>query len=236
MLRRLSSIVFGARGRAANGGHEIVVNVKVLRTAAVLMTCLVTVSAALSAHRLDEYLQAARLDLQRHSVRLTLELTPGAAVADTVIRAIDQDGDQQLSSDEQEAHAAAVVGALTLTLDGATLPMRLESFSFAERTALRRGEGTIRLVVSARHAADLGAHQVQFSNAHAPGQSVYLANVLVPQDGLTTVQTQRRSPDQRELTVGYAVSGGAERLVAPALMVGCLTLFLSVRHRRTRSQ
>ena len=51
-------------------------------------------SHAHTTHRLDEYLQAARIDLQRAAVCVTLELTPGAAVAESVIRTIDRDGDR----------------------------------------------------------------------------------------------------------------------------------------------
>ncbi len=46
-----------------------------------------------SAHRLDEYLQAARIDLQRDGVRIALDLTPGSAVADALIAAVDRDHD-----------------------------------------------------------------------------------------------------------------------------------------------
>jgi len=203
----------------------------------VVMVCFGSVGAGVSAHRLDELLQAAKIELQRDAVRVTLDMTPGAAVAEAVIRAVDRNGDEQMATNEQQAYGTAVVGALMLTLDGVSLPAAVEHLTFAEGPALRRGEGAIRLVVTARHQALApGRHQLHFSNAYSPERSVYLANVLVPQDGRTTVQQQRRSADQRELTIEYSLSSPVERIVAPALMVGGLVVFLSVRQGRMRSQ
>ena len=46
---------------------------------------LLVLSASPSAHRLDEYLQAARLSLAHTRVELEIDLTPGASVADGII-------------------------------------------------------------------------------------------------------------------------------------------------------
>src|SRR5262245_2022622 len=75
--------------------------------------CLFALSAAIalaagttaSAHRLDEYLQAARIDLQADRVTVDLDLTPGASLAESVIAAIDRDQDGVASRDELNAYA-----------------------------------------------------------------------------------------------------------------------------------
>src|SRR5262245_61337231 len=67
-----------------------------------------------SAHRLDEYLQAARIGIDPGRVQLELDLTPGVAVAGKVIGDIDRDRDGVLSADEKRAYAAQVFGALAM--------------------------------------------------------------------------------------------------------------------------
>ena len=61
-------------------------------------------STAPAAHRLDEYLQAARVSLERTRVALEVDLTPGAKVADGIIALIDRDGDSRISPLEAESY------------------------------------------------------------------------------------------------------------------------------------
>src|SRR4051812_45984017 len=49
----------------------------------------------LSAHRLDEYLQAARLGIGTERVELELDLTPGSSVANVIIAGIDRNRDRR---------------------------------------------------------------------------------------------------------------------------------------------
>ena len=170
-------------------------------------------SSNVSTHRRDEYLQAARIGVEPESVRIHLDLTPGIDVADGIIAMIDHDRDASLSREEQRAYASEIVGDLQITLDGAPLTLGLTSSAFPELSALRRGEGVIRLQVSATHPSlSAGAHQLLFRNRHLAGQSVYLANALAPEDARISVTEQRRDPYQRELTIGYAIARGSASL------------------------
>ena len=54
--------------------------------------------AEVSAHRRDEYLQAARLAIDPGRVQLELDLTPGIALADAIIADIDRNRDGSLSA------------------------------------------------------------------------------------------------------------------------------------------
>ena len=74
----------------------------------------ITGGAELWAHRTDEYLQAARLAIEPAGVQIELDLTPGIALAQTILADIDRDRDGSLSADEQRAYAALVLSALTL--------------------------------------------------------------------------------------------------------------------------
>jgi hypothetical protein len=164
------------------------------------------------AHRREDYLQGARIDIAPDGAVITLDLTPGIAVAGPFLAALDRDRDGTLSADEQRGYAGQVVRALEVEIDERPLPLRVLSWSFPEPEAFRRGEGTIRLkVLATLPRVSAGSHQLLFRNAHLAGHSAYLANALVPESPRVTVTAQRRAPDQSELTIEYTVRRGGER-------------------------
>lgn len=162
--------------------------------------------SAVSAHRLDEYLQAATLDIDLTRVELELELTPGVDVANAVIADIDRDGNGVVSPDERAAYANRVLKAIELQLDGAPLGIQLTSSRFPALDTLRAGEGTIQLRSTAALARqDPGTHHLFFRNTHRRESAVYLANALVPRDTRIEITTQRRNPTQSDLAIDYVV-------------------------------
>ncbi len=168
------------------------------------------VAASPSAHRRDEYLQAARLAIDPDRVEIALDLTPGIAIADQVIAEIDRDGDAALTSAETGAYAQRVLAELALDIDGQPLRLELiESASPAIET-MRRGEGAIRVQLRASlPALGAGSHRLRYRNAHRPDISVYLANALVPASDRVAIGAQRRDAGQRDVTIEYAL--GADR-------------------------
>jgi len=186
--------------------------------AALALTLLAT--ADVFAHRTEDYLQAARIGVEPDRIQITLDLTPGTAVAESFIAAIDRDGDGSLSAAEQREYARQMVSAWQLDLDGRSLPTRVRASSFPDATAVRRGEGTIRLDVEAT-VPDLspGSHRLLFRNAHLAGHSAYLANALVPESDRVAVTAQRRDRDQSELIIEYTMPGGS----AAASLAGILS-------------
>ena len=62
------------------------------------MLCAVALAPRVDAHQLDEYLQAARLDLSRDRVGVEIDLTPGMAIAPQIIALIDVDADGFVSA------------------------------------------------------------------------------------------------------------------------------------------
>jgi len=165
---------------------------------------------SLSAHRRDEYLQAARLAVDPAAVQLELALTPGIAVADSVFDGVDRNGDGLLTMSEQQAYASQVLAAISLSVDGTPVGMQPVGLSFPEREMIRRGEGTIHL----RYNAALprlgeGEHRLFFQNRNRGDRSVYLANALVPDSDRIIVVDQRRDFTQRDLTIDFVVRGGA---------------------------
>lgn len=163
-------------------------------------------AADVSAHRRDEYLQAARLAIDPGRVEIELDMTPGIALADAILAGIDGNHDGSISVEEHQAYRAVVLRALELDVDGTRLTLEPGPSRFPEGDEVRRGEGTIRL----HFAATLprlsgGAHQLSFRNRHERSRSVYLANALVPRSYQVTVAAQRRDVDQTELTIDYVL-------------------------------
>ena len=80
-----------------------------------------------SAHRLDEYLQATTIAVEKGRVQVELRLVPGVAVFPIVFAGIDSDSDGIASPAEQRSYAERVIGDLSLSADGMRLPLRLVS-------------------------------------------------------------------------------------------------------------
>jgi hypothetical protein len=181
----------------------------------------VAAGAGVSAHRMDEYLQAARLALDPARVQIDLDLTPGIALADAILADIDRNRDGLLSAEEQRLYVALVTSALTLEVDGTPVQTESAAASFPDADAMRRGEGTIRLHSSAViPRLTNGFHQLWFRNRHHPNRSVYLANALVPASNQVAVTAQRRDDKQTELTIDYVVHAEPARLAVGWLLGG----------------
>lgn len=203
--------------------------------AALATVAAITAGAVVSAHRLDEYLQASRLDLRPDGVVVALDLTPGAAVAPAIIARIDSDGDNTFSSAEQRTYADDVVASLDVVADDTEVALRLDAMDFPTVEALRRGEGTIRLQARGRHdVVTAGLHHLSFANSHARRESVYIANALMPDTAGVEIQRQRHSPDQRQLSLDYSVEFPASTRTSSLAMAAFVAAILLVRVARGR--
>src|SRR5271170_5800936 len=97
-----------------------------LRLLGVAAICLCFGGVA-SAHRLDEYLQATILSVEKDHIEASMRLIPGIVVSASVIASIDSNGDGLLSQAEQWAYAERVLDDLSLTVDGKRLKPKLVS-------------------------------------------------------------------------------------------------------------
>ena len=159
------------------------------------------------AHRLDEYLQAARVAVGVDRVSIDVDLTPGVSIAPQVTAWIDTNADGDLSSAEAAAYARQVLESLALSVDARSVALTLIDFRMPEVRDMAHGVGTLRL----RVAADLppgatGRHHLTFVNTHRRESSVYLANALVPDDGRVEIVAQHHDRDQHGLTIDYELS------------------------------
>ena len=190
-----------------------------------------------SAHRRDEYLQAARIAIEPARVDIELDLTPGIALAPNVLAEIDRDRDGIIAGGEAAGYAARVLGEIRLEVDGRPMPLELVEQRFPAVSAMSKGEGTIqiRLAVAVPPLA-AGGHRVLYRNDHRPDIAVYLANALAPTTERVAVQAQRRSEDQRDIVIEYLLDGALMKQTwwfKPSL-AAMLFIVATVWFRRTR--
>jgi len=203
------------------------------RLALIMCGCLALASAA-DAHRLDEYLQATRIDIARDRITVEIDLTPGVSVAPQVLAAIDIDRDGSISSDEADAYVAEVLSSLSLTVDGRVMSLERVDSRIPDMEAMNEGLGTIRVTAHAQTGAGArGPHHLIFRNRHRPDIGVYLANALVPHDRAIEIDSQHRDPQQRELRIDYRVES---RWAWPLSLSGAAVLTMAglvgLRRRR----
>jgi hypothetical protein len=188
---------------------------------ALAVMTVVIASAGLSAHRRDEYLQAARLAIDPDRVQIALDLTPGIAVAEGVLTEIDRDANRSISAAEARAYSERVLSAIALDVDGMPLRVELVDSAFPTIDIVGRGEGTtrIRAVAPMPRLAD-GLHHLRYRNTYRADIGAYLANALVPDSDRVTVAAQRRDVDQRDLLVDYTLRGDRATRLRRGLSVG----------------
>jgi hypothetical protein len=163
-------------------------------------------SASPSAHRLDEYLQAARVSLEHTRVALEVDLTPGASVAEGIIALIDGDGDKRISPLEAERYGRSVLADVVLELDGRPITLTLDRVEASSLEEMRHGLGAIQLRASGEAEPRMSLRrELHFQNNHQARSSVYLVNALLPGDGIRVVR-QTRDAKQRDVRIEYSIS------------------------------
>jgi hypothetical protein len=194
----------------------------VTRRIAILVASTAIVPSGAEAHRLDEYLHAARVAVAREAIRVEMDLTPGVGVARDVIRIVDRDGDGRITGHEAEGYARAILGRVHLTLDGQSQPLSLQHVEISPGHELLDGMGTISIVAAAQVATSSGRHQVVLRNEDDSPDGVYLVNALIPDTPGIVITSQTRDPRQRELRLEYDVRSTA----TPAwwVLAACATL------------
>jgi hypothetical protein len=184
----------------------------------------VVTAATVRAHRLDEFLEAARISLEPSHVDVEMNLTPGMSTADTFIHEVDGNTDGVFSPIEQWNYATGLVRSLDVRLDDAPVrPLRVTAVDVPEAASVRSGDAaaTVRATVPIRALAP-GVHRLVFRNDDGASDSVFMANTVLPDSRMIAVTAQKHSVDQRELTIEFAVNGEAHTQVKwawPTLLV-----------------
>jgi len=156
-----------------------------------------------SAHRLDEYLQATTISVEKDSLQAQIRLTPGVAVFPNVLANIDTDADGVISEAEQRAYAERVLRDLSLTIDGDRLQLRLVSLKFAQIEEMKEGRGSIQLEFNADVPGGGPNRRLIFENQHQSRIAAYLVNCLIPRDPDIRVTAQNRDYQQSFYQLDY---------------------------------
>ena len=168
---------------------------------------LFSLSATLSAHRLDEYLQATILSVEKDRIQASMRLIPGVAVSSVVLASIDTNEDGVISETEQHAYAERVLRDISLSIDGHPLTLQLLSVDFPQLYRIREGLGEIKIGFTAKLVLGGPNRKIVFEDHHQPRISVYLVNCLVPQDRRIQVIAQNRNSNQSFYELRYVQAG-----------------------------
>ena len=203
------------------------------RTRLLIIVVALLIPVRAGAHRLDEYLQATRVDIARDRVNIDIDLTPGVSIAPQVAAWIDANGNREISPSESLAYATQVLESVAVSVDGSLVPLHLVTADAPTIADMSLGVGTMRVSASGEVASTRsGRHQLSIINTHHPESSVYLANALVPTDKGIEIKEQRRSGDQHSLTIEYAVGAPVGTRVSGLL--SALTLLAATFWMRRR--
>ncbi len=190
-------------------------------------TLLLGLALTASAHRLDEYLQAATIAVGQGSVTLELHLTPGIAIFPILIATIDSNSDDILSPSEASAYARAVQSNLSLTIDGHPVSLDLTNQVFPTVNELREGRGSITLSFQAVLPPCSTQRSLRFENHHQRPISVYLANALVPTVPNVKLVHQRRNYEQSTYELGFTTPAPSAAALEQAALALLLIVFLT---------
>ena len=160
--------------------------------------------ATASAHRIDEYLQAARLAIAPDRITLEMDLTPGVDVAPLIFALINTNHDGMISEAEARAYASQLLKEIVLDLDGHPQRLSLVRAQFPSFREMSDGMGTIRIEAVAVCASGPGQHVLFYQNNHKNDISVYLVNALLPARNIE-ITGQHRDPLQRGIELRFTV-------------------------------
>jgi hypothetical protein len=160
-----------------------------------------------SAHRLDEYLQAAIISVAKDRVQVSLRLVPGVAVFSRVLSSIDTNGDGVISESEKARYVERLFADLTLSVDGEALRPRLASVAFPEVREMQEGLGQIQIEFIADLPPGGPNRKLVLQNRHQSAIAAYLVNCLVPQDPDIRIVAQHRNEFQSFYQLDYVQQG-----------------------------
>jgi hypothetical protein len=185
-------------------------NARLLAGAAILLS----LGAGAFAHRLDEYLQATIITVEKDRIQTSMRLIPGVAVAPIVLASIDTNGDGVISEAEQRTYAERVLRDLSIAVDGESVRPTLVSEKFPPIEQMKEGLGEIQIEFTVDLPPGGPERRIVFENHHQNERSAYLVNCLVPRDPNIKILTQTRNETQSFYQLDYAQAGGSSRFAS----------------------
>jgi hypothetical protein len=197
-------------------------------TACLAALALQTLPCPVSAHRLDEYLQATLVSIGPEGIRLRINLTPGVEVAEAVIASVDRDHDGIISPQEAAAYVEMLKGNLVATLDQRVLELTAGPVSFPTPADLRSGWGIIQveLAGSSGVLAGSGTHRFSLENRQRLQQFVYLFNAAAPKSRAVRILQQSRNETQSVGAIEFTLDDTRSLFSKPGFVAAALALFV----------
>ncbi len=161
-----------------------------------------------AAHPADSLVQAAYLTLAPQKVKLELDFTPGELVAQGFLGQLDLNRDDLISQEEVKQFSNAMLGKVTLEVNGKAVRLQLESSQIPEVKTVKLGGGQLQLNLTGTIDGLLESNQFVFKNDFQPVKSAYLANVFV-QSADVKILSQQRDATQQEFRVNFGLAGSA---------------------------
>jgi len=168
---------------------------------------LLLLGAPASAHRLDEYLQATLISLEKDRVQVLMRLIPGVAVSSIVLSSMDTNADGEISETERRAYAERVLRDLSLSVDGHTLTPSVVSVDFPEVEEMKEGLGEIQIEFTVDLPTGSPKRRLVLENHHQDRIAAYMVNCLVPRDSNIRILAQNRNERQSFYQLDYAQAG-----------------------------
>ena|SRR5215471_17298468 len=170
------------------------------------------VGTSASAHRLDEYLQATTISVEKDRIQAQIRLAPGIAVVPALLANMDTDADGVISEAERRSYIERVLGDLSLTIDGGRLQLRLVSSKFPSIEEMKEGRGEIQIELEADVARGGPNRKLVFENQHQSRIGAYLVNCLVSRDPDIRIIAQNRNYEQSFYQLDYVQTDVRSRL------------------------
>jgi hypothetical protein len=206
-----------------------------LRPAGFRFSCLALHFASLacatgiSAHQLDEYLQATLVEIEPGSIRLQMNLTPGVAVAERIVSLVDRDANGVISTNEATAYVELLKRDLSLRLDGRELDLHSTQSYFPEIEELRTGWAFVQVEYCAKTGAlKPGEHKLAIRNQHLARFSAYLLNASQPKSAAVQVIKQVRTENQSGGDIEFKVHGAPSSAGPGAALPSIALLVIAV--------
>jgi hypothetical protein len=207
-----------------------------------IFALLLTISRVTEAHRLDDLLQAAFIEITPTEIRLQLNLNPGVEVSDKLIWMIDRDGDRTISASEGKIFSESLKQKLEVSVDNHPLAIEVMTAEFDPPSELRTGSGNIKVEMRARLSHALtGVQWLRFENRNWPEMSAYLVNAVVPRVRTIRILKQVRNDNQSIGWIDFSVAPLKQQglvRTAPLVATGLLVisgLFYICRKQRIES-
>ena len=162
------------------------------------------------AHRTHGLLQASLVEILPSQVGVEVTLVPGMDIAPKFKVLLDTDNDGIFSDSESANWSTLFMARQSVTVDGQSLPLTLQSVRASPMSEMNDGHASIVVHFTATLGEmSPGLHTIVCANRYEPIPGDYQSNGLVPKAPGVRITSHRRDQGQQELTLTAEFSASA---------------------------